>query len=189
VTVQFRAALAAGLAFAVLASPIAASSSTFVIGNGPANLCSILALAGKADNAALSVCNDALDHEMLSRDDLAKTFVNRGVVQMRRDNLAGAAHDFNRAEEIMPKLPEIYINQSVALIKSGKYAEAVTMADRGIALSPSEPEKAYFNRGVAREATGDVRGAYLDFTKATTLKPNWEAPKKELTRFQVQRPG
>lgn len=185
--VHIRAAIAAGVALTVLASPFTASSSTIVFGNGFAHACSVQAIDGKFTNDALKVCDQAIDEEFLKRDDLAKTLVNRGVVHMRRKNLDGAGRDFARAEAVMPGLPEIYINRAVVLIKQGKFQEAVGQADKGIALKPDELEKAYFNRGLAREAAGDVRGAYLDYSKALELKPGWEPPQKELVRFQVQR--
>jgi len=48
-------------------------------------------------------------------------------------------------------------------------------------------EKAYFNRALAREAAGDVKGAYLDYVKALQLKPEWAPAVKELARFEVRK--
>ena len=77
------------------------------------------------------------------------------------------------------------MNRAAALIGLARPEEAVAAADKGLALNPSEPEKAYFNRATARELTGDVEGAYRDYMKAVDLAPNWEAPKVELKRFKV----
>ena len=52
-------------------------------------------------------------------------------------------------------------------------------------MKPTEPEKAYYNRGVAEERLGDVRSAYFDYRTASQLKPDWSLPKIELARFTV----
>lgn len=184
---RIRAALAAGVSLAVAAVAFPALPSTIVFGSGFAGQCSREAIAGNFGNDVLKTCDRAIEQEFLTGDDFAKTLVNRGVIHMRRKNLNGAVRDFRRAEKMMPKLPEIYINRAVVLIKQGRYQDAVAQADHGIALMPDELEKAYFNRGLAREAAGDIKGAYLDYSKAQQLKPDWDPPQKELSRFQVQK--
>ena len=37
------------------------------------------------------------------------------------------------------------------------------------------------------EALDDLQGAYMDFRKASELKPDWEMPKKEMSRFVVEK--
>jgi hypothetical protein len=51
-----------------------------------------------------------------------------------------------------------------------------------LGLGVREPHKAYFNRGAAREALGDLRGAYEDYSTALKSSPigarparNWRA--------------
>ena len=43
-------------------------------------------------------------------------------------------------------------------------------------------------RPIAHENLGDLTAAYRDYSKAAELDPDWDAPKKELTRFTVKRP-
>jgi hypothetical protein len=43
-------------------------------------------------------------------------------------------------------------------------------------------------RAIAHENLGDLTAAYRDYSKAAELDPDWDAPKKELTRFTVKRP-
>ena len=59
--------------------------------------------------------------------------------------------------------------------------------DKGIELEPLEPEKAYYNRAIAHEQLGNVRGAYFDYLKASELAPEWEQPRMQLTRFTVRK--
>ena len=60
--------------------------------------------------------------------------------------------------------------------------------DRGLALGVREPQKAWYNRGVANEGLGDLTAAYRDYSRAAELDPEWTAPKSELARFSVSQP-
>ena len=64
----------------------------------------------------------------------------------------------------------------------------VEQIDKGLALGVKDPERAWFNRGLANEGLGDLNAAYRDYSRAAALKPDWPAPKTELARFTVKRP-
>jgi Flp pilus assembly protein TadD len=183
---HIRAAIAAGLA-ALIFVPLSAGASTIIFGKSFAHDCSLHALHGEHDAATLTICTNALEQDVMSQEDYAKTLVNRGVVLMRRASLDDATLDFDKAQKTMPSLPEIYVNRAVVLMKRHQFAEAVSQLDRGIALGTDEVEKAYYDRALAKEAVGDVKGAYYDYKKASELKPEWELPQKELVRFNVTR--
>ncbi len=166
-----------------------AQASVFVIGGGLATECSMAALKGLSDDRSLALCDTALDTENLNRDALAGTLVNRGVIYMRRQDFAAARRDLDRAVVVGPTLGEAFVNRGAAMIGQRDYAQALSNIDRGLGLSPQEPEKAYFNRALAYEGLGDMKRAYFDYLKASELKPDWEAPKTQLVRFTVTRPG
>jgi tetratricopeptide (TPR) repeat protein len=134
---------------------------------------------------ALHICDLALSTEVLSSHEIAATHVNRGVLLMAAQKYGDARKDFDVAAAMEPKLGEAYVNRGAALIGLGKPAEAVADIDRGLELNPEQPEKAYFNRAIAKERLNDMKGAYLDYLKASELKPDWDMPKAELSRFQV----
>src|SRR6201999_3801656 len=113
---HIRAAVAASFAAFAL-WPLSAGASTVIIGNGLAHDCSVQALSGAHDVETVALCSRALEEETLTTPDYAKTLANRGIVTMRRANVADAAKDFARAEMMAPTLPEIYINRAVMLMK------------------------------------------------------------------------
>lgn len=175
---------------AVLAAPAAAS--TLVVGSTQGRACYEIAKrlegrGGGAGAADIAVCTDALENEALSPANRAATFVNRGILHMSRRDYGAAQADYAEAVRLRPKLGEAQVNLGAALIGLSRPEEGIAAIDRGLALGSKEPEKAYFNRALAREKSGDLTGAYRDFSRALELRPQWELPIKELARYQVRR--
>jgi tetratricopeptide (TPR) repeat protein len=183
-------ALAAVMACAAATSSAGAS---LVLGGGQAHDCYEAARASESaegrSSRAIETCTRALETEALSLRDRAGTLVNRGILRMARREYALALDDYAAALRLAPGSGVAHVNRGAALIALGQAADGVAAIDRGLALSPDEPEKAYFNRGYGREQLGDLKGAYGDFTRAAELRPDWDLPRRELARFTVRRPG
>lgn len=179
-------------AFALVSAAVAlpagsASSAAFVLGGGMANACSQAAIDGRDDRDSLELCNQALEMQPLVGRDRAGTFVNRGVIQLRRKSYEDARRDFDAALKIDPTMGEAFVNRGAALVAQRRFREGVVEIDRGLKLGADEPEKAYFNRALAHEGLDDMKSAWLDYQKALELRPDWEAPRRELARFSVSR--
>lgn len=178
--------LLAATAIAVAAAPSAQGAVT-VVGGGLAQACSQSVRAGRADQTLLDTCSLSLEQEALRRRDRAGTHVNRGIVFLRLRDLDPALRDLARAEQLNDAIGEIYVNRGAVYISQGRFTEALTEIDRGIAIGIEEPSKAYFNRALAKERSGDTRGAYFDFVRSSELDPTWDMPQRQLTRFTVTR--
>lgn len=118
---------------------------------------------------------------------IAGSYNNRGVVYFHQGSLPAALSDFEEAIRREETLAIAHINRGYTLIALERWADSITAFDRGLALGTSESAKAHFNRGIAHEETGQVRAAYYDYKKAAELAPEWDAPKRELERFSVQK--
>jgi tetratricopeptide (TPR) repeat protein len=183
----------ASVAFVGLLSAAgSAGAEVTIIGNGLAAECSTAA-TGVANNLptrreAESTCTLAIEGEPLSPHEAAATYVNRGVLYLSDHAIADARRDFEQALRIEPNLPEALVDRGAALIAGGHDKDGAEEITRGLALNPTQPEKAYYNRAVAEERMGDVRSAYFDYRKASELKPDWPLPKTELARFRVSAP-
>lgn len=138
-----------------------------------------------APSDAMTTCNEAIVSGVVDRDDTAATFVNRGVLLMSMKRPAEAKQDFDRALEVNPDTAEALINRGAILLGEGKASEALADLDRGIALGPERPERAYYQRAMARETLKDIKGAYADYKMADSLRPGWEPVTAELARFKV----
>ena len=77
------------------------------------------------------------------------------------------------------------ISEGLVLRRERRDAEALANFDRALTFNPAHPEKVYFNRALAREDMGDIKGAYADYRQASQLNPLWDKPKRELARFKV----
>jgi len=177
--------VSAVVAIALLAGGGPARGSVTVIGGGMAQACSKAAIAGSALPSDEEMCSQALSEEMLAPRDKAGTYVNRGIMKMRRAQWLPAMADFDRAIYFKPDLGEIYINRGAALLGQRRYADGLADLNKGLQYGVEEPAKAYYNRAVAYEGLDDLKSAYFDYQKAMELSPDWDAPKRELSRFHV----
>lgn len=178
-------AFAAGAVLAAAAG--GAQAAVTVLGGGMAQACSKAALGGESDSKSEDMCTLALDTELLSLRDRAGTYVNRGVLKLRRREFNAAQFDFNRAVQTKPDLGEAYVNRGAASVGARRFAEGLTDLNKALEMGVEEPEKAYFNRALAYEGLDNMKAAYFDYQKALELAPDWEQPKKELARFTVER--
>ena len=178
-----RTILAGALALTTLAS--SAGAAVTILGGGQAAACFEAAKAGRSDDSSVTLCDVALENEVLAPPDRGGTFINRGVMKMRRGQYEAAHADFDAGIAMIPKTGEGWVNRGAMFVGEHRYKEGLDDIDRGIALGVAEPEKAYFNRGLAHEGLDDEKSAYLDYQQAATLKPSWTAPQHELSRFTV----
>jgi tetratricopeptide (TPR) repeat protein len=185
-----RSGLAAVLLVGLCASRSASAEDT-VFGNPMAQLCWSAAHAASRNEMlsakAIPACDAAIEDETLSIHDRAGTFVNRGVLRLAGGFPAKAKQDFESAAALMPDLGEAYTDRGAALIAMRRYADGIADIDKGLELKAEEPEKAYFNRALADEALDDMKSAYRDYMQSSQLKPDWDEPKMELTRFTISR--
>jgi tetratricopeptide (TPR) repeat protein len=166
---------------------IPASAQYLVIGESAASACYQHAAFERSDVAAVADCDAAIDREMLQRRDRAATFVNRGIIKMRRGNLESALADFDSAESLRRGFgPALAVNRSAVYIRLGQFEDAIAQTDIAIEARADNLAEAWFNRGVALEMVGDLHGAYYAFDQALEARPDWRAARREIERFTVE---
>ncbi len=178
-----RTLLIVAAAMTLMAGGSAASVTVF--GSDSATQCSKAALAGQSDITAETFCTRALDEDSLNSWDRAGTFVNRGVMKLRRADYKSSRADFDAALALVPDMAEAWVNRGAMWVGERQYQTAVDDLNRAIQLGVKEPEKAYFDRALAYEGLDNEKAAYFDYQKALELKPDWELPQHELLRFHV----
>src|SRR5258708_23804767 len=144
-------------AAAALVAGTGARASVTVIGGGLAEACSRAALAGHSEYRFEAACTQSIEEEQLTGGDSAGTYVNRGVLRMRRLDFVAATKDFNQAVKVKPDLGEAYVNRGAASIGQHRYADGLNDLNKGIQLGVEEPAKAYYNRALAYEGLQHIK--------------------------------
>jgi tetratricopeptide (TPR) repeat protein len=113
--------------------------------------------------------------------------INRGVTHMRRGESESALLDFDEVIRLDRRQAEAHLNRGAVLVQMRQFGPAIAAITEALGLGVREPHKAYFNRGAAREALGDIRGAYEDYSTALEIQPDWGPASAELARFARSR--
>jgi tetratricopeptide (TPR) repeat protein len=180
--------LAGGTIFALVALIVAGAAQaqppgTTVTGGGLSRACSEAARTGESAFRFERICTSALETERLIAHDRAVTFVNRGIIRLRRTNYDQAISDFNIALRYKPEFAEAYVNRGAANIGIHRFTESVADINRALSLGVQRPEKAYYNRGLAYEGLDDVGAAYRDYQRALEIAPSWDLVKQQLVHI------
>lgn len=168
---------------------VSAEAAVTTVGGSSARSCYEAAdVPGVASTAALDACDAALNQGAISAEDIVATYVNRGVLRMRRGDLAGAIADFDEAIRRDPEEAEAYLNKGAALIRlPGKADAAVPLFSAAIEKRTKRPAHAFLGRGIAYEELGNLKSAWADYRSASAAAPRWEQPRLELARFRLGR--
>lgn len=143
--------------------------------------------SGDTSDRTIEECTRAMRYPRLTRAGEQQMLVNRGVVRLRRREADQALADFDEVISRNRENAEAYLNRGGALVMLGRHGEAVVAITTALGLGVAEPHKAYYNRGAAREALGDLRGAYEDYSTALEIQPDWGPANAELARFARNR--
>ncbi|ANP47377.1 tetratricopeptide repeat protein [Candidatus Viadribacter manganicus] len=189
IAIPVFAALIMGVAFADLAfAQRTDPSAVTVVGRDPnARRCSDQVMRGQITDETVAICDEALQYRHLTQAAEIQLRINRGVTHMRRQENELALVDFDAVIALQPRHPEAQVNRGAALLQLHRYGPAIASFTEALGLGVQEPYKAYFNRGAAREALGDYRGAYEDYNTALEIYPDWGPANAELQRFARQR--
>ncbi|MCX7357025.1 MAG: tetratricopeptide repeat protein [Alphaproteobacteria bacterium] len=163
------------------------SAVTVVGRDANARRCSDQVMRGDTSDETITRCTEALGYRHLTQAAEIQLRINRGVTFMRRQQNEEALADFDAVVEIDRRHPEAQVNRGAALLQLHRYGPAIAAFTEALGLGVREPYKAYFNRGAAREALGDVRGAFEDYNTALEIYPDWGPANAELQRFARQR--
>ena len=179
-------ALVLAVSAVALTTALPASAGIMTIGGSYAEGCFRAAEQHNATLESLTTCDRAFTEQALTSEDELATYVNRGILRMMRSDFGRAHMDFNTAIAMNPNRSEPYLNLAIMRFRQGKSAEALPLFSKAIELGTEVPEIAYYGRGLAHEDLGNVKAAYADLQRAVSLKPKWDAPAKDLARYQVR---
>lgn len=179
-------ALSLALAAALGIQAASATAAVITIGdNSMAGDCYGFAEKRSSRPEALAICSRALTMEALDVENRAATLVNRGVIRMIHQDLAGADADFNAALALRPSLSDAWLNKGFLRVRTGDGSNALPFIEKALELRARRPALAYFARGIAHEQAGNLRAAYADLNRARELEPGWPMPEQALARYRL----
>ncbi|MEI9891961.1 MAG: tetratricopeptide repeat protein [Caulobacteraceae bacterium] len=126
---------------------------------------------------SINTCDEALSTGFLDRRDTAATYVNRAILEMSREAYGIAEKNLDSALTLVPRLAEAHVDLGSTMINMRKYDEGVRETELGLSLGSKEPERGYYNLGIAYERLGNLQKAYESYRQAATLSPKWQDPK------------
>jgi tetratricopeptide (TPR) repeat protein len=177
------------IASLVLLTALPASAGMRVVGNTLGEECyqdTLLAPNPRRNADALAVCDRAVVDTTVNAYNQAANHVNRAEIRLRMANFQGALDDAEAALAIHDGIGTAYLNRGAGLVGLGRHAQALPDFDKALALGVDRPQLAYFDRAIARENVGDIKGAYLDYKKASEIDPRLEIARAQLSRFTVR---
>jgi tetratricopeptide (TPR) repeat protein len=148
-----------------------------------ARVCNEFAATGNFSDDAVTRCTRALREERANRANLIITYMNRGNIHAARREPELALADFNAIIELDENNAEARLNKGVAMVMLQNYGPAIAVLTEALGLGVNEPHKADYTRAAAREALGDQRGAYEDYTTALQIQPDWGLADAEMQRI------
>lgn len=168
------------------ASSIPAMASVVVVGSNAARVCYQAAdAAARPSRLDLARCDEALLDPSISRHDVVATYVNRGILKLRRGLVPESIVDFDRAMALDPNQPEAYLNKGAALVAQNDMNGALPLFTVALERNTIRPAIAHYGRAIANETLGNLAAAYRDYQLASQLDPDWADPRTELARFRV----
>ena len=173
----------------IAAIAVPAAAAVTVLGATSARMCYEAAEARSTPaDSSIDRCDEALRNESLTEYEAVATYVNRGILKLRRGRIDDAITDFDTAIARNPNEPESYLNKGMATLRlPNGWDAAVPLFDAAIAKETRRPAIAYYGRAVANELGGNLKQAYRDYREASRIDPEWQEPQKELARFTVKR--
>ena len=187
---RFPFGLALAAAATLVLAPQALGQSATLRMNGDrsnAAACGAYAATNDAPDDAIAACTRAIEAEHLDPPSLITTRMNRGNLYLRRNDPQHAIADFDAIIAMDRRNPEARLDRGVALMMQGQPGQAVAVITEALTLGVHEPQKAYYDRAAAREALGDIRGAYEDYSTALQIAPDWGPANAEMQRLAQQR--
>jgi tetratricopeptide (TPR) repeat protein len=119
--------------------------------------------------AVLGACWGVYSYVTSAQERAGEQF-QRGMRQLGPGSYAAAIASFNRALEIWPRLPDVYLERGFAYQYLGQPDAALADFNEALDLNPNLA-RAYTGRGTVFRKRGDVKGAITEFTKSIQIKP------------------
>lgn len=155
---------------AVLAGLLLAGfdASAWAQWNGDAEIC---ASGQGTQPQRIHYCTLAISSGMLTQENLATTYYNRGIAFDSNEEFENAIADYSEAIGLNPNDPDFYFYRANAYIALGENDRAMADLSSALKLAPDDGG-IFYSRGLILEAKGEQDSAAADFKRAYELAPD-----------------
>lgn len=133
--------------------------------------CESAARASTPSPRALGACDLVLRADGIIPSDRARALTNRGVIALKRNDVAAARADLEDAVRDDAGLASAWLSLSAARIRAGVYDGAIEAAREAVERG-ADPALARFNIAIALERSGRYDDAYDAYVEAARLDPD-----------------
>lgn len=134
---------------------------------------------------AIRACSKALKSVVPNHAIKSNIYTRRGLLKLSAGRYDAASKDFKSAAKLNKENEFAYLGEGFASIMQEDYSAALDYFSDCQDHKKTAP-LAVYGRAIAKELTGDTKGAYADFKQAAQMRPDWVAPRDELKRFKIQ---
>ncbi len=139
-----------------------------------------------ASSKAIRACSKAYRNSVPRHDIRSDILTQRGLLQLSAGRFSKASRDFEKSAKLNNVNEFAYLGQGYSAIMEKDYTKAETLFKDCMSHGKAAPLAAY-GMGIAQALSGDKDGAIAAFQKAAQLRPDWNAPKLELSKLELSR--
>ena len=135
--------------------------------NGDAEIC---ASGQGTQPQRIHYCTLAISSGILTQENLATTYYNRGIAFDINEEYENAIADYSEAIALNPNDVDFYFNRANAHIALGDNDRAMADLSTALKLAPDDGG-IFYSRGMILEAGGEPESAAAEFKRAYELAP------------------
>jgi tetratricopeptide (TPR) repeat protein len=133
-------------------------------------ICIAAVTAGFKRTAQWAAEDSLWDATVQTSPNNGRAWMNSGLVEMRKGNLKEARRRFEKARQLVPVYPYLYMNLSTLELAEGNVKAAVDDGRQAVRFGP-DLSRSHFYLGVALERQKSIAEALAEYRRACELDP------------------
>lgn len=136
-----------------------------------------------ASSKAIRACSKAYKASIPLNDVRSDILTRRGLLQLSAGRFDKASRDFKSAAKLNNENEFAYLGEGYAALMNNDPMKATALFNDCTSHDKAAP-MAVFGLAMAKEMSGDIKGAVKSYQDAANMRPDWIAPRTELARVQ-----
>ena len=138
-----------------------------------------------SSSKAIRACSKAYKAAIPRSDVKSQILMRRGLLQLSAGRFDKASQDFNRAAKLNDESELASLGQGYVALMQQDYAAAAKYFNDCSTNKKAAPI-ALYGLAMTKENSGDLNGAVETYKAASSIHPEWQAPRIELERLKTK---